>query len=78
MRNMSCVYLIKDERILLLFRQGGRIVNNVWIGSAGGHFEDYELNDAKACVLRELQEELGIGSNDIEELSLRYITLRWS
>lgn len=62
--------------MLLLYRQGGRVVNNVWVGSAGGHFEPFELNDARACVLRELQEELGIGGNEIENMSLRYVTLR--
>ncbi len=52
------------------------MVNNVWTGSAGGHFEECELNDAQACVLREMKEELGIDEEDIEGLSLRYITLR--
>lgn len=76
LRNMTSVYLSKGEKMLLLFRQGGRVVNNVWVGSAGGHFEASELNDAKACVLREMQEELGISVHEIENLSLRYITLR--
>ena len=49
------------------------MVNNVWTGSAGGHFENYEL---KACVLRELNEELGLQPEDIDGLTLRYITLR--
>ena len=76
LRNMTAIYLFKDEKVLLLYRQGGRVVNNVWTGSAGGHFENYELNDAKACVLRELKEELGLQQEDIEGLALRYITLR--
>lgn len=76
LRNMTCIYLLKGENIFLLYRQGGKVVNNVWIGSAGGHFENYELNDAKACVLREMNEELGLESSDIENLMLRYITLR--
>lgn len=76
LRNMTSIYLLKGDRILLLYRQGGRVVNNVWTGSAGGHFEEYELNDAKACVLREMQEELRVSPNDIDALSLRYITLR--
>lgn len=54
------------------------MVNDVWIGSAGGHFEEFELNDARACVLRELEEELGLGACDIHDLSLRYVTLRRS
>lgn len=76
LRNMTSVYLSKGERMLLLFRQGGRVVNNVWVGSAGGHFEEFELNDARACVLRELEEELGVKESEIENLCLRYITLR--
>ena len=73
---MTSVYLLRGEKVLFLYRLGGRVVNNVWTGSAGGHFENYELNDAKACVLRELYEELGLGAEDIEDLALRYVTLR--
>lgn len=76
LRNMSTIYLFKGQKVLLLYRQGGKVVNHVWTGSAGGHFENYELNDAKACVLRELEEELELKAEDIAELSLRYITLR--
>lgn len=76
LRNMTAIYLLKGEKVLLLYRQGGRVVNNVWTGSAGGHFESYELNDPKACVLRELKEELGLSAEDIDKLTLRYIALR--
>ena len=76
LRNMTAIYLLKGDKVLLLYRQGGSVVNNVWTGSAGGHFEEFELNDAKACVLRELSEELGVYEGDIQNLSLRYITLR--
>lgn len=78
LRNMASIYISKRDKMLLLYRQGGRVVNDVWVGSAGGHFEEYELNDAKACVLRELQEELGIAEDEIENLCLRYVTLRRS
>lgn len=78
LRNMTALYLFKDDKVLLLYRQGGRVVNNVWTGSAGGHFEQNELNDAKACVLRELKEELGLGENDIQNLAFRYVTLRYT
>lgn len=76
LRNMTSIYLIRDSRVLLLYRQGGSVVNNVWTGSAGGHFEEFELNDAKACVLREMNEETGLTEDNISELKLRYITLR--
>ena len=75
-RNMTSVYLRRCGKFLLLKRQGSRVVNNVWIGSAGGHFENYELNNAKACAMRELEEELGLTDDDIADLNLRYITLR--
>lgn len=73
---MTAIYLFKGDKVLLLFRQGGRVVNNVWTGSAGGHFEESELNNAKACILRELNEELNLDENDIDNLSMRYVTLR--
>lgn len=76
LRNMTAIYLFKGEKVLLLYRQGGRVVNNVWTGSAGGHFEPHELNDAKACVLRELNEELGLQPEDLDGLAFRYVTLR--
>lgn len=76
LRNMTSLYITKGDKILLLFRQCGRVVSDTWVGSAGGHFEENELNDPRACVLRELKEELGISENDIRNLLLRYITLR--
>lgn len=75
LRNMTSIYLSYNGKILLLYRQGSKVVNNVWTGSAGGHFEEYELNDPKACVLRELEEELSITEDMICNLKLRYITL---
>ena len=76
LRNMTGIYLLKGDKILLLYRQGGKVVNNVWTASAGGHFEKDELNDAQACVIRELKEELALSLDDIEDLTLRYIALR--
>ena len=75
LRNLTSIYLTFGDKVLLLFRQGSRVVNNVWVSSAGGHFEENELNDARACCLRELNEELGITENQLENLSLRYITV---
>lgn len=78
LRNMASIYLLNHDHILLLFRQGNSIVSNMWIGSAGGHFENNELNDAKACMLREVSEELSLNEEDMETISLRYITLRYT
>lgn len=76
LRNMTGIYLLKGDKILLLYRQGGKVVNNVWTASAGGHFEKDELNDAKACAIRELKEELGLSEDDVEDMKFRYIAFR--
>ena len=76
LRNMTSLYLYDDEGILCLYRMGSRVANNKYVGAAGGHFEKDELNDARACVLREMQEELGLQETDVEGLRLRYITHR--
>ncbi len=76
LRNMTSVYLTGKQGILCLYRIGSRVVSDKYVGSAGGHFEPGELNDARACALRELQEELGLSEADVDELKLRYITLR--
>ena len=76
LRNMTSLYLVEDNRVLCLYRIGSRVVNGKYVGSAGGHFEPEELNDPRACVLREVSEELGLGETDLDGLSLRYITHR--
>ena len=76
LRNMTSLYLTKGDSVLCLYRIGSRVANQMYIGSAGGHFESDELNDAKKCVLREVYEELGIREEDLLDLKMRYITLR--
>ena len=76
LRNMTGIYLSCEDKMLLLYRQNGRVVSDKWVASAGGHFEPDELNDPRACVLRELNEELGIGEEDIDNLTMRYIGIR--
>ena len=31
---MTSIYLLKDDKVLLLFRKGGRVVSDVWTGYA--------------------------------------------
>ncbi len=76
LRNMTSIYLVSNTGLLCLYRIGSRVANNMYIGSAGGHFEKAELNDARACILREMKEELGLTEGDVEGLTLRYITHR--
>ncbi len=76
LRNMVSLYLTAGEKMLLLYRIGSRVVKSPnWCG-IGGHFEREELNDAKAALLREVYEEVGLEEKDLEDLRLRYVTLR--
>lgn len=56
LRNMTSLYISRGTKMLLLYRIGSRVVPPSWCG-IGGHFEPYELNDPRKCVLRELKEE---------------------
>ena len=78
LRNMTAVYLMKDNQFLLLYRQGGKVVNEVYTGTAGGHFEKDELGDPTACLLREMKEEIGLTEDMVENLKLRYVAARYT
>ncbi len=78
LRCMTAVYLMKDNRFLLLYREGGKVVNHVYTGSAGGHFEKDELGNPLACILREMKEEIGVTEDMVENLSLRYVASRYA
>lgn len=76
LRNMTSLYLVREDGVLCLYRMGSRVANNKFVGCAGGHFEPEELNDPRRCILREMAEELGLGEQAVEGLVLRYITVR--
>lgn len=76
LRNMTSVYFVEGDKLLCLYRIGSRVADKKHIGAAGGHFEREELNDPRACVLREMAEEMGLREADTEDLRLRYITHR--
>ncbi len=75
LRNMTSLYLTQNGKWLLLYRVGSRVVAPSWCG-IGGHFEAPELNDPRACMLREIGEEVGLAEKDLEDCRLRYVTLR--
>nr|MBQ8244689.1 NUDIX domain-containing protein [Oscillospiraceae bacterium] len=76
LRNMTSLYLVREGEVLCLYRIGSRVANRKYVGAAGGHFEPEELNDPRKCVLREMEEELGLKEADVMDLTLRYITVR--
>ena len=75
LRNMATVYIKNGDKMLLLDRIGSKVVARSWCG-IGGHFDKKELSDAKAAVLREMKEEIGLKEKDLNNLDLRYVALR--
>lgn len=75
-RNMTSVYFTDETGIWCLFRIGSRIADRLYIGAAGGHFEENEMRSPEKCILREMKEELDLSETDISDLRLRYITSR--
>lgn len=75
LRSMTAMYIYSQGKYLMLYRIGSRVVEPSWCG-IGGHFEKEEMNDPRSCVLRELAEEVGLPEQSLEDLRLRYVTLR--
>lgn len=77
LRNMTSLFFCREDGLLCLYRIGSRVANRKYVGACGGHFEEPELSSPEACVLREMEEELGLRPEDIEGLTLRYMTVRY-
>ena len=75
LRSMTAIYISRPGQMLLLYRVGSRVIAPSFVG-IGGHFEPEEISDARACVLREMREEIGLTENDLENLSMRYAMQR--
>ena len=74
---MTSVFFSREDGLLCLYRIGSRVANGKYVGAAGGHFEKEELDDPESCALRELREELGITAEEVADLRLRYVTVRY-
>lgn len=75
-RLFAAAYLLNSDRILLMKRADThKLFPSVW-APVGGHIEPHELNRPEAACLREVAEETGICPADINELTLKYITIR--
>lgn len=72
---MTSIFLVRRDRVLLLYRIGSRAVRDSWVG-LGGHVEPEEIRDPTRAVLRELDEEVGVTEDDISDLALRYVATR--
>lgn len=75
-RIMSTAFLFKHDKILMMKRSADRkLAPGVWTG-IGGHVEPEEMNNPEKACIREIYEETGIESNELIDLTLRYILLR--
>ncbi|MDR1329970.1 MAG: NUDIX hydrolase [Oscillospiraceae bacterium] len=74
--NGAAAFLKRGGDYLLMKRASNREISpGVW-SSPAGKIERDELNDPQAACLREVQEETGITSGQIRNLTLRYIIVR--
>lgn len=74
-RQMTSIFLIRGNRILLLYRVGSSAIRDSWVG-IGGHVDPDEIRDPTQAALRELEEEVGLSPDQIRDLTLRYVSLR--
>jgi len=78
LRNMAAVYIFHENQVLLMRKTSSRIFTKrsavLWT-AIGGHFENDELNNPEACVIRELFEETALQEADIKNLALRYLII---
>ncbi|BAK35523.1 hypothetical protein MLP_25090 [Microlunatus phosphovorus NM-1] len=74
-RQMTSIFLIRADRMLLLYRVGSSAVRDSWVG-IGGHVDPDEIREPTQAALRELEEEVGLSPDQIRDLTLRYVSLR--
>ena len=78
LRIMTTAYLFHRNHVLLMRRSPTRkFMPGIWTG-IGGHLEAAEHGNLRCACLREIEEETGLRSEDVEELALRYVILRQS
>ena len=75
LRSMTALYISRGRKMLLLYRVGSRVIAPSYVG-VGGHFEPEEIHSARACVLREMREEIGLTEDDLQNLTMRYAMQR--
>jgi 8-oxo-dGTP diphosphatase len=73
---MTTAYLFHQGSVLLMKRSSQRrFIPDVWSG-IGGHVEPNEYGDLRSACFREIKEETGLQSENVKELTLRYVILR--
>lgn len=72
---MTSTWIHRDDEVLLLLRQGSRVIPDSYVG-IGGHLEPDEADDPQRGALRELEEEVGLSAGDLSEFGLRCVAMR--
>lgn len=76
LRVMTTAYLFSGDSVLLMERSPHRsYLPSVWSG-IGGHVEVNEFGNLLSACFREIEEETGLQSNNVESLNLKYVILR--
>ncbi len=77
LRNSVGAFLQNEDKVLLLKRsEHKKIAPSVWSG-VGGHMEKDEINDPLSACYREILEETGIAKEEIYDLKLKYVIIRY-
>ncbi|UVI32749.1 NUDIX domain-containing protein [Paenibacillus spongiae] len=77
LRQMTTAFLLnRQNEVLLMKKQTGRLFDFKHWSSVGGHIEPEEIHDPMSSCYREIFEETGIGQHEITDLKLAYIVLR--
>ncbi len=76
LRQMTGAFLTNSQDMLLMKRaETMHIAPGLWAG-IGGHVEPEEISDPLRCVLREIEEETGIGPDSITGIRLQAVVHR--
>ena len=74
---MAVAFLLNEEQeVLFLQKKPKDTFLAGFLVPIGGHIESYEINEPQKACLREIEEETGLKSDYIDNLTLRYIVLR--
>ncbi|EPY7704004.1 MULTISPECIES: NUDIX domain-containing protein [Bacillota] len=77
LRQMAVAFLLsEEEEVLFLQKKQKDTFLAGFLVPIGGHIEGDEINEPQEACLREIEEETGLKSDCINNLTLRYIVLR--
>ena len=76
LRNISAAFIFNGKDVLMLKTSPSKkLFPNLWT-PVGGHIEADEFRDPLRACIREIYEETGIWEKELDNIALRYITVR--